>query len=54
MQVIETKQVCLICHGENIAPVSADKIFELYPDIKATKYKLGDIRGVFSIVQPLE
>ncbi len=54
MQAIETKQVCLVCHGENIAPAIAAKIQELYPQDTATGFKLGDIRGAFSIVQPLD
>lgn len=53
MQAIETKGVCLLCHGENIAPEVANKITELYPNDKATGFKLGDIRGAFSIIQPL-
>jgi hypothetical protein len=53
MQAIETKKVCLVCHGENIAPAIATKIQELYPQDTATGFKLGDIRGAFSIIQPL-
>ncbi|MCF6287908.1 MAG: DUF3365 domain-containing protein [Proteobacteria bacterium] len=54
MQAIETKQLCLLCHGENIAADVADKITELYPDDKATGFKLGDIRGAFSIIQSID
>jgi len=54
MQAIETKKVCLICHGENIAPAITTKIKELYPQDTATGFKLGDIRGGFSITQPLD
>ena len=54
MQAIETKQVCLVCHGKNIAPAIAAKIQELYPQDTATGFKLGDIRGAFSITQPLD
>jgi len=54
MQAIETKQVCLLCHGENIAPEVAGKIKQLYPSDTATGFKLGDIRGSFSIVQSLD
>ncbi len=53
MQAIETKGMCLACHGENIAPEVADKIAQLYPNDQATGFKLGDIRGAFSIIQPL-
>ncbi len=54
MQAIETKPVCLICHGDNVAAPISEKIAELYPDDKAIGFKLGDIRGAFSIVQPLD
>jgi len=53
MQAIETQHVCLVCHGENVAPEIAQKIKKLYPNDTATGFKLGDIRGAFSIVQPL-
>ncbi len=53
MQAIETKKVCLVCHGENIAPAISAKIQELYPQDTATGFKLGDIRGAFSVAQPL-
>lgn len=54
MQAIETKGVCLACHGENIVPEVAEKIAQLYPNDQATGFKLGDIRGAFSIIQPLD
>ena len=54
MQAIETKKVCLVCHGDNVAAPIAEKIAQLYPDDTATGFKLGDIRGAFSIVQPLD
>jgi len=54
MQAIETKELCLTCHGENIATNIAEKIAQLYPDDIATGFKAGDIRGAFSIIQPLD
>jgi len=54
MQAIETQKVCLVCHGENIAEPIKTKIAELYPNDVATRFKEGDIRGAFSIIQPLE
>lgn len=54
IQAIETKSMCLVCHGENIAPEITKKIAQLYPTDKATGFKEGDIRGAFSITQPLE
>ncbi len=53
IQAIETQKICLVCHGDNIAPAIADKITELYPNDKAIGFKEGDIRGAFSIIQPI-
>lgn len=53
MQAIETKGICLKCHGTKIAPEVVKKISELYPDDKATGFNAGDIRGAFSIIQYL-
>ncbi len=54
IQAIETKDMCLACHGDNIAPEIADKIAQLYPSDSAVGFKAGDIRGAFSIIQPLD
>lgn len=53
MKAIPTGEVCLSCHGDNIAPALKAKIDELYPADKATGFKQGDIRGAFSITQPM-
>lgn len=53
MKAIPTGEVCLICHGENIAPPIRAKLEELYPKDMATGYKPGDIRGAFTITQPM-
>ncbi len=53
MKAIPTGEVCLKCHGQEIpAPVGA-KLNELYPEDKATGFNLGDIRGAFTITQPM-
>ena len=44
---------CLACHGEHIKPGIASKLDEHYPNDKARGYRAGDIRGAFSIIQPL-
>ncbi len=36
---------CLMCHGEKVSQKVSDKIKELYPDDKATGFKLGEFRG---------
>lgn len=54
MKAIPTGEVCLKCHGDNIAPPLANKINELYPADKAKGFMLGDIRGAFSVIQPVK
>ena len=49
-----SKMPCLKCHGENIAPEVSAKLDELYPDDRARGYKAGQIRGAFSLAQPLD
>jgi hypothetical protein len=53
MKAIPTAEVCLKCHGENIEPGIAAKLNELYPADKARGFKLGDIRGAFTVTQPM-
>jgi len=53
MKAIPTGEACLKCHGGEIeAPVKA-KLDELYPADKARGFKVGDIRGAFTISQPM-
>lgn len=47
------KMPCLKCHGENIDPKITAKLDELYPEDKARGYKVGQIRGAFTITKPL-
>ena len=49
MKAIPTGQVCLACHGKNIAEPIVKKIKLHYPSDLATGFKLGDIRGAFVI-----
>jgi len=44
---------CLACHGTDIAPEVSAKLKALYPDDQAVGYKTGDIRGAFTIRQPM-
>lgn len=53
MKAIPTGEVCLQCHGSDIDPKVKAKIQEAYPEDKATGYKLGDVRGAFTISQPM-
>ena len=53
MKAVPTAEVCLKCHGSNVAQPIVSKINSLYPDDKATGFKMGDIRGAFSVIQPI-
>jgi len=54
MKAIPTGTLCLKCHGSDLSPEIHTKLSELYPDDKATDFSAGDIRGAFSIIQPLQ
>lgn len=47
------QDVCMKCHGTNIAPDVQAKLNELYPNDKATGFSVGDIRGAFVVLQPM-
>jgi hypothetical protein len=51
IKAIPTGQVCLTCHGDNIAEEVQAKITMLYPEDQATGFQLGDIRGAFTVKQ---
>ena len=53
MKAIPTGEVCLTCHGTNLSPAVTAKLTELYPEDKATGYKLADLRGAFVVVKNL-
>ena len=52
MRAIPTDALCLTCHGESLAPELADAIARNYPGDQATGFKLGQLRGAFSVVWP--
>ncbi len=49
MKPIPTQGLCLTCHGSDIDPVVQSEISRLYPDDRATGYRMGDIRGAFTL-----
>ena len=51
---IPTGKVCLKCHGSKIEEGLAFKIKELYPNDRAIGFKLGEIRGAFSVTIDLD
>ena len=53
MKAIPTARLCLACHGEQVDSVTGTRLEKLYPYDQAMGYREGDIRGAFSITQPL-
>lgn len=47
LEPIGIKPMCLLCHGEKVAPTLDKKIKELYPEDKARGFRSGDFRGLF-------
>tara|TARA_R110000751_G_scaffold49002_1_gene109298 strand:- start:20921 stop:21526 length:606 start_codon:yes stop_codon:yes gene_type:complete len=54
MKAIPVNGLCLSCHGENLSAEVNQKLAEHYPNDKAIGYKLGDIRGGFSLSQTID
>jgi hypothetical protein len=53
--IVISNPLCLQCHGapeRDIAPLTRTAIRKLYPDDKATGYKAGDLRGLWSVTFP--
>ena len=53
MKAIPTGEVCLKCHGTQIAPEVSQILVSLYPEDRATGYMEGDIRGAFVVTRKL-
>jgi hypothetical protein len=51
--VIPADGPCLSCHGSTLDPAVVDALRRLYPEDTATGYAVGDLRGAFTIEQPL-
>lgn len=54
MKPIPTNKLCVTCHGSNLNNEIASKVKSLYPYDKATGFKVGDIRGAFSLQKNLK
>lgn len=44
---------CLMCHGDKLNPAVSAALDERYPSDTARGYRVGDIRGAFSVTRPL-
>lgn len=53
MKAQMVEPICLTCHGENLAPEVTQALARHYPGDQATGYKLGDMRGAFSLKRKL-
>ncbi len=53
MKAIPTAAVCLNCHGSVLTPEVEAKLDSVYPQDKARGFNIGDIRGAFTITQPM-
>lgn len=48
MKAIGTAEICLNCHGTNVADTTKQAIASYYPKDQAVGFNKGDIRGAFS------
>ena len=53
MKAIPTGEVCLACHGADLRPEVAARLDELYPQDRARGFAVGDLRGAFTVRQPV-
>ncbi len=51
MKAIPTKGLCLTCHGEALSEPVKATLAEYYPNDSATGFKIGDIRGAFTVIK---
>lgn len=54
MKAIPMAEQCAACHGTDIKPDVKAEILRYYPEDKAYGYKVGELRGAFSLVQLIE
>ena len=53
MKAIPTMKPCLTCHGDKVNPDVLAVIRKHYPQDRATGFKLGQLRGAFTLKKPL-
>ncbi len=49
MKPIPTAGLCVTCHGGDVSEEITTKVKSLYPNDQATGFKVGDIRGAFTL-----
>lgn len=53
MKAIPTGKLCLNCHGQAIKPDVVKLLDKYYPGDGARGFGEGDLRGAFTIIQPM-
>jgi hypothetical protein len=53
MKAIPVDGLCLSCHGENLSAEVKNILHEQYPNDEAIGYKIGDLRGAFTLSQSI-
>ncbi len=56
MKAIPTGKVCLVCHAstEHLDAGVVERLDKLYPEDQARGFKVGDLRGAFSVQETLK
>ena len=49
VMAIQQGQVCMACHGAQVAPSVEGTILKHYPEDEATGFELGELRGAFTL-----
>jgi hypothetical protein len=54
LRALPTVELCTQCHGpaDKLSPAVTAQLKALYPDDRATGYKVGDIRGAMTLSRP--
>jgi hypothetical protein len=47
VEPIYLQPLCATCHGESVDPALLEKIRALYPEDRATGFRVGELRGLF-------
>lgn len=54
MKAIRIQPPCVACHGAAIAPAIQTRLDADYPHDRARGYDVGDLRGAFVVIWPME
>jgi len=54
MKAIPTAEACTACHGSSLNEGVQAKLSQLYPEDQAVGFKVGDLRGAFTLRKVLE